>query len=138
MNNSGDVGNKLDLINEEIVKLQGSNFRSLNFAEPLEERFEQDTAKERSYRLWLEGLTAIIALNGCLLVDYMLVHDPVLERVVKRTLVVTPVALLVNYLVRKNPKRWLREGSVGLGTALICFINLMVEGSATAATTTFG
>jgi diguanylate cyclase (GGDEF)-like protein len=83
-------------------------------------------------------LTAIIALNGCLLVDYMLVHDPVLERVVKRTLVVTPVALLVNYLVRKNPKRWLREGSVGLGTALLCFINLMVEGSATAATTTFG
>jgi diguanylate cyclase (GGDEF)-like protein len=127
-----------DFVDEEIARLRHNHFRSLDFVEVVEERFEHDTAKERSHRLWFEGLLAIIIFNGCLLADYLLVKDVKLESIVRRTVVITPIALIVNYMMRLNPKRWLREGSVAVGTTLICFLNLHAENSNTAATTTFG
>ena len=127
-----------EVVTGEIERLRQNSFRSLNFSQPLEEQFEQETAKERSYRLWLEGLIAIVVVNGCLLADYLLVQDVALGSIVKRTLVITPLALVVNGMMRLKLKRWLREGSVALATTLICFINLYVQGSATAALATFG
>jgi len=127
-----------DVINRSIEKLRNKRFQSLRFSQPLEAQFEQDTAKERCYRLWLEGLLAIIFLNGCLLFDYVMVKDVRWESIVLRTMLVTPLALLVNLLMRLNPRRALREGSVAAGTTLICFINLYVEGNTTASTTTYG
>src|SRR5665213_3789181 len=64
-----------DLINAEIDKLRLSNFRGLKFSKLLEEQFESGTAKRRSSRLWIEVLIAILALNGCLLLDYLLLKD---------------------------------------------------------------
>lgn len=127
-----------EIVDEEIDRLRQSKFRRLRFSDPLENRFERDTAKDRSYRLWIEGLLAIIFLNGCLLVDYILVKDSQWESIVLRTIVVTPLALCVNLLMRLNPRRWIREGSVAAGTTIICFINLYIEGNVTAAATTYG
>jgi len=127
-----------EMISAEIAKLRRRFFRKLNFAKTLEEQFEWDTAKDRSYRLWLEGMLAIVFLNGCLLVDYILVDDHGWKSIVMRTMFVTPLALLVNGLMRLNPTWWIREGSVAAGTTLICFINLYVEGNTSAATTTYG
>lgn len=125
-------------IQNEIRKLRSRRLRRLGFAPALEERFEQDTCKERSYRLWLEGLIAIIVLNLCLLADYLLVKDRMLISIVKQTEIVTPIALFVNYMMRRNLRAWAREGAVAAGMTIICFINLYVEGGQTAATATFG
>jgi len=127
-----------DFVVEEIDRMRHSHFRSLSFSRPLEEQFEQDTAKERSQRLWWEGLLAIVVLNGCLMVDYLLVKDRMLESIIRGTVVVTPLALLVNFMMRLNLKRWAREGAVAVGMTLICFMNLYVERGATAATAIFG
>jgi diguanylate cyclase (GGDEF)-like protein len=104
----------------------------------LEEQFEQATRRERSHRLWLEGLIAIIVLNCCLLADYLMVHDVLIESIVRHTALVTPLALAVNWLMLRNPSYRIREGAVALGTTLICFLNLYAEGSRTAATASFG
>jgi diguanylate cyclase (GGDEF)-like protein len=53
-------------------------------------------------------------------------------------MMVPPLALGVNWLMRLNPPRRLREGSVALGMTLICFIDLYAEGNRTPATATFG
>ncbi len=127
-----------EIINGAIDKLRRKRFQGLTFPKALEGEFEGTTAKERSYRLWLEGLLAILFLNGCLLLDYVLVENARWESIVLRTMLVTPLALLVNLLMRLNPRRWMREGSVAAGTTLICFINLYVEGNETASTTTYG
>lgn len=127
-----------EIINEAIDKLRHRRFRGLTFPGALEEQFERSTSKDRSYRLWLEGLLAILFLNGCLLLDYVLVKNARWESIVLRTMLVTPLALGVNLLMRLNPRRWIREGSVAAGTTLICFINLYIEGNETASTTTYG
>ena len=138
MDSSGPASTDRKTITQEIERLRRSNFRSLNFSSDLEKQFELDSAKERSHRLWVEGLIAIVVFNGCLSADYLLVRDLTLATAIKRTELITPLALLVNYMMRRNPPRWIREGSVALGTTLICFINLYAQGGATAATATFG
>jgi len=138
MDNPKLAGTNRDFVSEGIERLRRRDFRSLNFSSALEEQFEGETARERSHRLWLEGLVAILIFNGCLLADYILVKDVMLGSVVRRTVIVTPLALVVNYMMRLNLARWAREGSVAVGMTLICFTNLYLEGSATAATAVFG
>jgi diguanylate cyclase (GGDEF)-like protein len=127
-----------DIVDREIDRLSRKTFRDLAFSRPLEDQFEHATRCERSHRLWLEGLIAIIVLNCCLLADYLLVRDVLLASIVLQTTLVTPLALAVNWLMRRNPPYRIREGSVAIGTALICFLNLHAEGSRTAATAGFG
>jgi len=83
-------------------------------------------------------MLAIILLNGCLLLDYILVDDIGWKFIVLRTMFVTPLAVVVNVVVKFNPRRWIREGGVAVGTMMICFVNLYVEGNATAPNTTYG
>jgi len=126
------------LVDREIARLRRRHFGTLGFPRPLEQQFETDTARERSRRLWIEGLLAIAFFNLCLLVDYLLVKDRMLGEMVKQAEIVTPLALLVNYMMRLDLKAWAREGSIAAGMVIICLINLRVEGDATAATTAFG
>jgi diguanylate cyclase (GGDEF)-like protein len=127
-----------ELVERQMAKLREGRIQWLRFDRMLEDRFERDTARERSYRLWLEGLLAIVFVNGCLLLDYALVKDALLATALKRTLVVTPLALVVNGMMRIRLSRWMREGSVALVMTLICGINLYVEGGRTAATAMMG
>ena len=120
---------------DALVKL---GFRYLNFPQWLEVRFEAETRKSRSHRIWFEGLVAIVGFNLCLVVDYFLINDITWLTIVRRTALVTPLSLLVNAIVRKNPPAWLREGSVAVGMFGICLINLIAEGHATTAPTLFG
>ena len=127
-----------ELINAEIDKLRRSNFHGLKFSELLEDQFETSTAKKRSNRLWVEVLIAIVALNGCLLLDYLLLKDVAWGSAVLRTMVATPLALMVLAIIGEDPKRRIREGSVALAMTLICCINLYAEGNDTAARVAFG
>lgn len=127
-----------EIVENELKKASRRFFRTLSFTCVLEDQFERSMAKERSHRLWLEGMLAIILLNGCLLLDYVLLDDIGWKSIVLRTMFVTPLAIVVNLIVRLNPRRWIREGSVAAGTTMICFINLYVEGNASAPNTTYG
>jgi diguanylate cyclase (GGDEF)-like protein len=104
----------------------------------LEAQFESDVAKARAHRLWLDGLVAIIAFNVSLLTDYLFIRDAFLKRITLNLLIVTPLALVVNGLMRMNPPKHIREGSVAGAVTAICFITLYVEGGRTAATAMFG
>ncbi len=126
-----------ELLGSELERLRRTHFVRLIFPTELEDRFERDTAKGRSDRLWLEGLLAILALNICLLMDLIFVRDVQLQSVVVRTLLVTPLALFVNSLMRRDLEQWVREGSVAIGATLICLINMHAEGNATAAASTY-
>jgi diguanylate cyclase (GGDEF)-like protein len=121
-----------------LTTLDRAGFRSLSFPDALEARFEQETRKARSYRMWFEGLVAILGLNACLIVDYAIVRDIAWLSIVWHTALVTPVALLANYLVRCNPVGWLRESSVAGAMIVICCMNLIVEGNASTTATLFG
>jgi diguanylate cyclase (GGDEF)-like protein len=116
---------------ESLKGLRGQGFRRLQFLMALEQRFEDDSRKVRSHRMWLDGLIAIVVLNACLLIDYLIVKDPAWLLVVRQTAIITPLALAVNLLMRANPVRWVREGSVAAAVVVICYINLFVEGNKT-------
>ncbi len=88
--------------------------------------------------MWREGLIAIVAFNLSLILDYFLIGHTTWGGTVTHTALVTPISLTVNEIVRRNPPRWLREGSVAAGMFLICQVNFLVEGHATAASTLFG
>lgn len=126
-----------ELLGSELERFRRTHFVRLMFPTSLEGRFERDTAKGRSDRLWLEGLLAILALNVCLFMDLIFVRDVQLRSVVVRMLLVTPLGLFVNSLMRRDLEQWVREGSVAIGATLICLINMYAEGNATAAASTY-
>jgi diguanylate cyclase (GGDEF)-like protein len=130
--------NAKPLVDREIDRLSRDFCPVLNFATPLEEQFEKSTASARAHRLWLEGLVAIVVFNCCLLADSLFVKDAVMASILRQSTLVTPLALAINWLMRCNPRQVIREGSVALGTTLICFINLYSEGNRTPAAATFG
>jgi len=121
-----------------LQKLRRYGFRRLSFFGVLEGCFEADTRAARAYRLWLEGLVAILVFNGCLILDFIFVQGLAWTTMVERTAIITPVALACNFLMRFNPVRWLREGSVAVAMIAICFINILVQGHAAPSNTLFG
>jgi diguanylate cyclase (GGDEF)-like protein len=125
-------------VDDALAALLSVGFGNLTFPEMLEGRFEADTRKARSHRIWFEGLVAILGFNLCLLIDCLIVNDMTWLSIVRRTALITPLAVLVNTIVRRNPKAWLRESSVAAGMFGICLINLAVEGNATITGTLFG
>ncbi len=133
-----DVMHDVTSVDSELERVQSRSLHLLGFGRGLEDRFESDTSAKRSRRLWFEGLLAIVIANVCMVADYLFVQDGRWQTMVLRALLLTPVALIVNSLMRSNPRRWLREGSVAAGTTVIAFINLNAQGNATAATAMFG
>jgi diguanylate cyclase (GGDEF)-like protein len=127
-----------EIVDHEIARLSRSFCPELRFAKSLEERFEATTARERAYRLWLDGLIAIVVLNVCLGVDYLLVKDGAMATVVRQMMLVTPLALGVNWLMRWNPPLRIREASVALGTTVICFLALHAQRGRPPAAAIFG
>jgi diguanylate cyclase (GGDEF)-like protein len=125
-------------LDSALKALASGAFPRLRFPEILEDAFEADTRQARAYRMWVEGLVAIVAFNLCLVIDYAVVRDLAWLAVVRQTANVTPLALATNLLVRQNPKPWLREGCVALSMITICWFNLRVVGNHTAASTLFG
>jgi diguanylate cyclase (GGDEF)-like protein len=126
------------IVDGALKMLDRAAFQRLAFPDALESRFEADTRGARSHRMGFEGIVAILGLNGCLLLDYAIVRDSLWLSIVMHTAIITPVALAVNLLVRRNPTGWLREGSVATAMIAICMMNLAVQGNATTTATLFG
>ena len=103
----------------QIEKLLTRGMQGLGFPEELEIQFERDGGAPRSRRLWREGLISILAFNGFYVGEWLLTHQITRHELALQLGVVTPLCLMVNLLMRFNPPRWLREGSVSLMTCVI-------------------
>ena len=116
-----------DLVPQQIEQLSLRSFRWLTFPEPLERRFEEETSAYRSARLWVEGLVAIGFFNLFLFANHFLLNTISWHAVLVRTALITPLALVVNFSMRRNPDCFYRESSIAVATCWICFVHLYLE-----------
>ncbi len=116
-----------DLVPQQIEQLSLKNFHWLSFPELLENRFEKETSAYRSTRLWIEGLVAIGFFNLFLFANHFLLNTISWHAVLVRTALITPLALVVDLFMRRNPGSVYREGSIAVATCWICFVHLYLE-----------
>jgi len=116
-----------ELVREQIEKLSARKVPRQAFPGLLEDRFEEDTRAYRSERLWVEGLVAIVFFNLFLFGCHLFLHAATWHAVLIRSALITPVALLVNFAVRLNPRAFYREGSIAAASCWICFVHLYLE-----------
>jgi diguanylate cyclase (GGDEF)-like protein len=116
-----------DQVPQEIERLSARSYGRLSFPEPLESRFEAETAPYRSARLWIEGLVAIGFFNLFLFANHFLLHTVAWHSVLLHTGLITPLALAVNLTLSWKPKAFYREASIATATIWICFVHLYLE-----------
>lgn len=115
------------VVSTQIKRFSGLGFQWLSFPEPLEERFEADTSRQRCARLWLEGLIAIVLFNLYLYADHLGTPREFYRALIVRAGIVTPLALLVNISMLRNPHRVFREASIVVVCCLAGLTNLYLE-----------
>ena len=116
-----------DALQPFISRLTHSKARRLQFPPALELHFETLIGTARALRIWGEGLVAIVLLNCYLLLDCFAVHDSRWSPVLWKLLIVTPIALLANEIVRRNPPPLMREGAVALAVCAISTTTVFFE-----------
>ncbi|GED41131.1 hypothetical protein [Cobetia marina] len=90
----------------------------IDFPDEIEARFERDIHAERSHKLVCMGAVAISIYVLFLINDWRFRPDHMLEAIIIRVGVMTPIALLCIYLLKRGVTPVLREM---LMTALVCF-----------------
>jgi len=116
-----------ELVASQIDKLSRRKLEWLTLPEPLESRFERDTSAQRSARLSLQGLIAILLFNVYVVVDFFLRDGSSWISLLLRVGVVTPFALIVNASMRWNPSSLYRESSIAIATCLIGLSHIYLE-----------
>jgi len=118
---------QIDAVNRQIRKLSGLRFQWLTFPRELENRFEAETSERRCRRLWLEGLIAIVLYDLFLIADYFGARPQFREAFAIRLLMITPVCLLVNACMLRQPGRVFRESSIAFAACLAGLSQLYLE-----------
>ncbi len=108
-------------VSAHIERFSGLRFQWLIFSQPLEDRFEADTAPRRSARLALEGLLAITIFDFFLLIDRLVVPGEFHHALIVRLAIFTPLALAFDLLLWRNPRTAFRESGI---TLMICVAGL--------------
>ena len=116
-----------ELVPKQIELLSQRKFEWLSFPHELEERYEMDVSAFRLGRLWVEGLVAIVFFNIFLFANHLLLSSVSWQDVLFRSGLVTPVALLVNLVMRMRPSKFYREASIALAACWICYTHLYLE-----------
>jgi diguanylate cyclase (GGDEF)-like protein len=109
------------LIASQIDQLSGLIPRPLAFPRELEADFEAKTGNDRCRRLWIEGLVAIIMFDLFLLVDHLAPASIFDRALIVRLGIITPLALVINVLLLRNPGKIFREFSI---TGICCLVGL--------------
>jgi diguanylate cyclase (GGDEF)-like protein len=121
----------------EIERLSRKGFERLSLPTPLENGFEQSTLLQRSERLWVEGLIAIGFFNLYVIADYLIRGGSSWLQLPIRLCVVTPIALLINFLVLRSTNRVFRESSIALVSCLIGATHLYLESNTDVASSAY-
>ena len=121
----------LPLLDSQIERFSGLRFRWPSFPKPLEDRFEQDTAKRRCERLWLEGLLVICLYDLFLVADYLRSPSLFWYAVLIRLGLITPLAVAVNLSMLGTPREGPRETSIAVVSCAAALSHLYLESSGT-------
>lgn len=116
-----------EVVDRQINKLSGLRFQWLSFPGELEDRFEAETVARRSRRLWLEGFLAIILFDLFLIADFFGSQEQFRRALAIRLLIVTPICLLVNASMLRQPGRVFRESSIAAAACLAGLTQLYLE-----------
>lgn len=122
----------IEQINLHIERFSGLYFQWLTFSPELENSFETDTSKRRSTRLALEGLIAIFLFNLFLLADRLVSPTEFHRALIVRLAIISPLGLLVNVCLWRNPSTIFRETSMAVVTSLAGLAHLYLERGETA------
>ncbi|HUZ96637.1 MAG TPA: GGDEF domain-containing protein [Edaphobacter sp.] len=125
------------LVTREIERLSGVKFRWPKLPPILEERFEQNIARQRSAHLWYQGLIAIILFDLFAVIDYFIGDGSSWKAVILRAAVITPLALLVNATMRWNPGKVYREASVAVVIVIVGLTQLYIQTGGSAASSAY-
>ena len=117
----------IDAVPQQIERLLQRGLQGLHFPPALETHFERDSGAPRSRRLWREGLISILVFNAFYLGEWLFTHQITRHELVLQTGLITPLSLLVNLLMRLNPPRWLREGSISFMACVIACMYLFLQ-----------
>jgi diguanylate cyclase (GGDEF)-like protein len=118
----------IQTINAQIERFSGLAFTYPSFPDALEDRFEADSAERRSRRLALEGLLAILFFDLFLIADRYLAPIDFHQALILRLGIVTPILLLINYRLWRNPGLLFRESAIVFGACLGGLTHLYIEG----------
>lgn len=127
----------LPLLDSQIERFSGLRFRWPSFPKSLEDRFEQDTAKRRCERLWLEGLLVICLYDLFLAADHLRSPSHFWHAMLIRLGLVTPLALAVNISMLRTPLRRHRETSIAIVSCVAGLSHLYLETGGTQLTSAF-
>lgn len=117
----------IELVTQQIERLSLKSFQWLSFPAVLEGRFEKDESSYESGRLWVEGLVAIALFNIFLFVNYSLLHTMSWRDLVVRSGLITPIALVINFVILLKVRRTYRELSISMATCWMCYAHLYLE-----------
>jgi len=104
--------NRSSLIASRIERLSVLTPQRLTFPRPLEAAFEAKTGPGRCKHLWMEGLLAILIFNLFFLVDHLAPSAVFQRALFVRLGIITPLALIVNFLVLRQPGKIFRESGI--------------------------
>jgi diguanylate cyclase (GGDEF)-like protein len=117
----------IEQVSAQIDRFSGLYFQWLSFPAPLDARFEADTRARRSTRLAFEGIFALILFDLFLIAD-RLVSDVTFDRaLVVRLGIVTPIGILINLRMWRNPGAFFREASIATLTCTAGLAHLYLE-----------
>ena len=111
----------------QIDRLLKRGMQGLHFPAELELQFERESSAPRSRRLWREGLISILAFNVFYLGEWLMTRQITDHELALQLGLLTPLCLVVNLLMRFNPPRWLREGSISLMACVIACSYLYLQ-----------
>ncbi len=116
-----------EAIPQQIERLLQRGLQGLHFPAELEVHFERESGAPRSRRLWREGLISILAFNVFYIGEWFLTRQVTRLELFLQLGLITPLCLVVNLLMRFNPPRWLREGSISFMSCVIACAYLYLQ-----------
>jgi diguanylate cyclase (GGDEF)-like protein len=126
------ISSLIEQVSAQIDRFSGLYFQWLNFPSPLEARFETDTSARRSTRLAFEGIFALILFDLSLAADHLVSPVAFHRALIIRLGLITPVGILVNLRMWRNPGAFFREASLCALTIVAGLTHLFLEHGQTA------
>ena len=126
------ISSLIEQVSAQIDRFSGLYFQWLHFPPPLEARFESDTSARRSTRLAFEGIFALILFDLALIADHLVSPLAFQRALILRLGLITPIGILVNLRMWRNPGAFFREASLCALTSAAGLTHLFLEHGQTA------
>ena len=106
-------------VRHELARFQARQLLRLRFGAQLEEHFEATTRERRSRQLWFKGWLMTLAFVPILIGDHASLPGQFRLALLVRCALTFPILLGANELLRHNPRKFIREGSIVVTTGTV-------------------